>query len=130
MARNIWIGTNMSTRKVSGGKGSPGMAGGTYIKPAAKPVSKGSKKVTRRVENINETSDYRTGGAFGYKYKKGKLAEVVENAGTQKVKPRNLGKVLKKMAPSNKAEVKKYKETYTGSGPFKTPKVPVKKKSK
>lgn len=26
----------MSTRKVSGGKGSPGMAGGTYIKPAAK----------------------------------------------------------------------------------------------
>lgn len=120
----------MATRRVSGGKSSPGMAGGTYIKPAAKPVSKGSKKVTRRVENINETSDYRTGGAFGYKYKKGKLAEVVENAGTKKVKPRNLGKVLKKMAPSNKAGVKKYKETSTGAGPLKTPKVPVKKKSK
>ena len=97
---------------------------------AAKTISKGSKKVTRRVENINETADYRSGGAFAYKYKKGKLAEVQENAGTAKVKPRNLGKVLKKMAPSSKAEVKKYKETYTGSGPFKTPKVPVKKKTK
>ena len=29
----------MSTRKVSGGKGSPGMAGGTYTRPAKKDVN-------------------------------------------------------------------------------------------
>ena len=88
----------------------------------------GKTKVTSRVRNINEVADYRTGGAFAYEYKKGKLKEIVENAGSKKVKPRNLNKVLKKMAPSNKKEVKKYKETKTAGGPYKISKVPVKPK--
>ena len=92
-------------------------------------TTKGKAKVNRRVNKINEVADYRTGGAFAYTYNKGKLKEVVENAGTTKVKPRNLGKVLKKMAPSNKAEYKKSKEINTGSGPFKNSKVPVKPKA-
>ena len=95
-----------------------------------KTISQGKAKVIRRVENINETSDYRTGGAFGYQYKKGKLKEVVENAGTRKVKPRNLGKVLKKMAPSSKQETKRYAKRDKTVGPFGTPKVPVKRKAK
>ena len=97
---------------------------------AAKTISKGSKKVRTRVNNINDIADARTGGAFGYQYKKNKLTDVIGGTGTSKVKPRNLGKVLKKMAPNNKAGVKKYKETSTGAGPFITPKVPVKKKAK
>ena len=105
-------------------------AGGRNVAPINRPqVSKGKAKVMRRVDDINETSDASTGGAFRYDYKKGKLSEVIEG-GTAKVKPRGLGKVLKQMAPSNKEAWKKSKETNTGAGPFRTPKVPVKKSGK
>jgi|LakMenEpi03Aug12_release.lakeMendotaPanAssembly.Ray.scaffolds.fasta_scaffold923761_1 hypothetical protein len=97
---------------------------------AAKTISKGKNKVIRRVDNINETSDYRTGGTFGYEYKKGKLSEVVENSGSGKVKPRNLGKVLKKMAPNAKQSAKQYAKRDKTMGPFGTKKVPIKKKGK
>ncbi len=95
----------------------------TTIKPG---MTKGKAKVESRINRLNEIADYRTGGAFGYTYKKGKLKEVVENSGTKKVKPRNIKKVTDKMAPSSKKESKKFKETFKGTGPFKTPKVPVK----
>jgi len=88
----------------------------------------GKIKVESRINRLNEIADYRTGGAFGYTYKKGKLKEVVQNSGTKKVKPRNIKKVTDKMAPSLKKESKKFKETFKGTGPFKTPKVPVKPK--
>jgi hypothetical protein len=97
---------------------------------AKKSVSKGKAKVGRRVVRINEEADYRTGGAFGYNYKKGKLTEVVEGSGPYKVKPRNLGKVLKKMAPSAKQSAKKYAKRDKSTGPFGVKPVPVKKKNK
>lgn len=106
----------------------PGKPKPTAGKVIPKPQTTGSKKVAARVKNINEVADYRTGGAFAYEYKKGKLKEIVENAGSKKIKPRNLNKVLKKMAPSSKKEVKKYKETKTAGGPYKISKVPVKPK--
>jgi hypothetical protein len=119
----------MATGRVSGGRRSGGIAGGTRMN-TTKNTSKGKAKVVRRVENINETADARTGGAFGYNYKKGKLTEVIEGAGTSKVKPRNLGKVLKKMAPSSKQTAKKYAKRDKSTGPFGVKPVPVKKKAK
>lgn len=120
MARSIRI------ESIGGGGGTP-RVGGSVSRPVK--TTKGKAKVNRRVNNINEVADYRTGGSVGYTYNKGKLKEVVQNDGTVKVKPRNLGKVLKRWAPSHKAEHKKYKETNTGSGPFRNPKVPVKPKA-
>ena len=93
-------------------------------------ISKGKAKVIRRVEDINETADYRTGGAFAFKYKKGKLKEVAEDAGTFKIKPRNLGKALKKMAPNSKESAKRYAKRDKSTGPFGVKPVPVKKKGK
>jgi len=104
-------------------------AGGRNVDPLYQPQSRGATKVANRVDELNSISDARTGGAFQYQYKKGKLTELVEG-GSRNVKPRDLGKVTKQMAPSNKAAVKKYKETNTGAGPFKTPKVPAKKSGK
>ena len=43
----------MSTRKVSGGKGSPGMAGGTYIRSAKKDV-KAALKTAKKTKPLAE----------------------------------------------------------------------------
>jgi hypothetical protein len=136
MARNIWIGIKMvaplvgiavaSAAKLAAQK----LAKESAKRAAVKATSKGKAKVESRINRLNEIADYRSGGAFGYEYKKGKLKEVVENSGTKKVKPRNIKKVTDKMAPSSKKDYKKYKEQNKGTGPFKTPKVPVKRKSK
>jgi hypothetical protein len=119
----------MATGRVSGGRRSGGIAGGTRMN-TTKNTSKGKAKVESRINRLNEIADYRSGGAVGYEYKKGKLKEIVENSGIKKVKPRNIKKVTDKMAPSSKKDYKKYKEQNKGTGPFKTPKVPVKRKSK
>lgn len=119
----------MRASRIEGIAGGAGMGSrAKSVKP--KPVSKGKAKVTRRVEDINEMSDIRTGGTFAYKYKKGKLKEVAEDAGTVNVKPRNLGKVLKKMAPTSKQTQKKYAKRDKTRGPFGVKPVPVKKKAK
>ena len=119
----------MRASRIEGVGGGVGMSSrAKSAKP--KSVSKGKAKVIRRVEDINEMSDIRTGGTFGYKYKKGKLKEVIEDAGTSKVKQRNLGKVLKKMAPTQKQTQKKYDRRDKTRGPFGVKPVPVKKKGK
>jgi hypothetical protein len=89
-----------------------------------KGISKGAAKVKKRVERLNEIADYRTGGNVAFKYKKGKLTDVQGGTGSGKVKPRNIGKATKQMAPLTGA--KKYKmEKLKYAG-----KVPVKKKKK
>ncbi len=89
-----------------------------------KGLSKGAAKVKKRVQKLNEIADYRTGGNVNFDYKKGKLTDVSGGTGSGKVKPRNLGKATKQMAPSSKAGAKKY-----GMEKLKSqPKVPVKKK--
>ena len=95
-----------------------------------KTISQGKAKVIRRVNNLNEIADYRTGSTIGYQYKKKKLTDVIGGTGTTKVKARNLGKITKKMAPSSKQENKRYAKRDKTVGPFGTPKVPVKKKAK
>ena len=119
----------MKIRGESGGMPAR-MGGGAGASRGGKTVSKGKAKVIRRVEDINETADYRTGGAFAFKYKKGKLKEVAEDAGTFKIKPRNLGKALKKMAPNSKESAKRYAKRDKSTGPFGVKPVPVKKKNK
>ena len=95
-------------------------------KAVVKTISAGKKKVQKRVANLDEEVDYRTGGSFGFSYKKGQLSqyELGEKAAItkEKVKPRNLGKVTKKIVPSGKAAdkiIKKYKQS--------PPTVPVKR---
>jgi hypothetical protein len=93
-------------------------------------INEGKAKVIRRVNNLNEIADARTGGYVGYQYKKKKLTDVIGGTGTTKVKARNLGKITKKMAPSSKQQIKKYAKRDKTVGPFGTPKVPVKRKAK
>lgn len=96
-------------------------------KAVVKTISAGKKKVEKRVAKLEEEVDYRTGGAFGVGYKKGKLNhyEYGDKAFPvikEKVKPRNLGKVTKKIVPSGKTAnkiIKKYKQS--------PPAVPVKR---
>jgi ABC-type lipoprotein export system ATPase subunit len=89
-----------------------------------KGLSKGAAKVKKRVQNLNEIAEYRTGGNVSFDYKKGKLTDVSGGTGSGKVKSRNLGKATKQMAPSSKKATKKYKMEKLKS----EPKVPVKKK--
>jgi len=89
-----------------------------------KGLSKGAAKVKKRVKNLNEIAEYRTGGNVSFDYRKGKLTDVLGGTGSGKVKPRNLGKATKQMAPSSKKATKKYKMEKLKS----EPKVPVKKK--
>jgi len=125
-----------SIRIESIGGGSRGVGGS--VSRTVK-TTKGKAKVNRRVNNINDEADNRTGGAFGYTYNKSKLKEVVDNSGTTKVKPRNLGKTLKQIAPSRKKEVKIVNKIIKNRGeaikpnvkvnPRNVPKVPVKPKA-
>ena len=72
---------------------------------AIKVVSKitvGKKKVERKVQKLDTIAEARTGGNLGYTYKKGKMTEVFGNHSPIKVKPRNIGKLTKQMAPSDK----------------------------
>jgi ABC-type glutathione transport system ATPase component len=91
-----------------------------------KGLSKGAAKVKKRVQNLNEIAEYRTGGNVSFDYRKGKLTDVSGGTGSGKVKPRNLGKATKQMAPSSKKATKKYKMEKLKS----EPKVPVKKRGK
>jgi hypothetical protein len=99
-------------------------------KAVVKTISAGKKKVEKRVAKLDEEVDYRTGGSFGFGYKKGKLTQYEYGDKAfpitkEKVKPRNLGKVTKKIVPSGKTGdkiIKKYKTPIT--------KVPVKKRGK
>ena len=93
-------------------------------------ISRGAKKVQRRVNELNEIADARTGGSVRLDYKKNKLTDVVGGTGSKNVKPRNLGKVTKQMAPSAKTEAKRYAKRDKSVGPMGVAKVPVKKKSK
>ena len=101
----------------------------------SKPITKGKAKVEKRVATLNEIADYRTGGNYQYEYKKKMLGDVVQPVKDKpiKVKPRNLGKVTKEMAPSGKRakrqEIRKYygtPEQRTRTGRKTTP-MPVKK---
>jgi hypothetical protein len=99
-------------------------------KSVVKTISAGKKKVEKRVAKLDEEVDYRTGGSFGFGYKKGKLTQYEYGDKAfpitkEKVKPRNLGKVTKKIVPSGKTAnkiIKKYKQS--------PPAVPVKKRGK
>ena len=108
---------------------------GLVKKGVKKAVSKGKAKVEKRVAILNEIADYRTGGNYQYEYKKKMLGDVVQPVRDKpiKVKPRNLGKVTKEMAPSGKRakrqEIRKYygtPEQRTRTGRKTTP-MPVKK---
>jgi len=89
-----------------------------------KGLSKGAAKVKKRVQNLQEEADYRTGGNVILDYKKGIMTDVSGGTGSGKIKPRNLGKATKQMAPSSKKGTKKYKMEKLKY----QPKVPVKKK--
>ena len=71
-----------------------------------KGITAGKLKVDKRVEKLDTIAEGRTGGNLGYVYKKGRMIEVFDNHPPIKVKPRNIGKLTKQMAPSRKKETK------------------------
>ena len=74
---------------------------------AVKKLTAGKVKVNKKVEKLDTIAEGRTGGNLGYVYKKGKMIEVFGNHSPIKVKPRNIGKLTKQMAPSTKKASKK-----------------------
>lgn len=85
----------------------------------------GKRKVDRKVGILDTIAEHRTGGNLGYVYKKGKMIEVFDNHPPIKVKPRNIGKLTKQMAP-NKKQTEKIIRKVTP----KKPGIPVKRRSK
>lgn len=106
----------------------------------SKGISKGAAKVKKRVEKLDTIAEGRTGGNLGYVYKKGRMIEKFNNHPPIKVKPRNIGKLTKQMAPSSKKTVKVINKITKKSGsavkpnvmvnPRTAPKVPVKRRGK
>ena len=82
-------------------------------------------EVNKKVEKLDTIADARTGGNLGYIYKKGKMIEVFGNHSPIKVKPRNIGKLTKQMAP-NKKQTEKIIRKVTP----KKPGIPVKRRGK
>lgn len=107
---------------------------------AVKKITAGKAKVDKKVRILDETAEHRTYGNLRYVYKKGKMTEVFGNHSPIKVKPRNIGKLTKQMAPSSKKTVKVINKITKKSGsavkpnvmvnPRTAPKVPVKRRSK
>ena len=103
-----------------------------------KGISKGAAKVKKRVQNLQEEADYRTGGDVSLIYKKGILKDLSGGTGSGKVKPRNMGKVTKQIAPNSKKQtksinkiIKKHGKAIIPNGtvnPRSVPKVTVKKR--
>lgn len=90
-----------------------------------KGTTTGKRKVDRKVGILDTIAEHRTGGNLGYVYKKGKMIEVFGNHSPIKVKPRNIGKLTKQMAP-NKKQTEKIIRKVTP----KKPGIPVKRRSK
>lgn len=90
-----------------------------------KGISKGAAKVKKRVEIFDTIADARTGGNLSYVYKKGKMIERFENHPPIKVKPRNIGKLTKQVAP-NKKQTEKIIRKVTP----KKPGIPVKRRGR
>lgn len=105
-----------------------------------KGTTAGKAKVDKKVRILDETAEHRTYGNLRYVYKKGKMTEVFGNHSPIKVKPRNIGKLTKQMAPNNKKQTKKINKIIKNTGfaikpnvmvnPRTAPKVPVKRRSK
>jgi hypothetical protein len=104
----------------------------------SKGTTAGKAKVNKKVQKLDTIAEGRTGGNLGYVYKKGKMIEVFGNHSPIKVKPRNIGKLTKQMAPSNKKEIKSINKIIKKQGkaikpnvmgnPRSAPKVPTKKR--
>lgn len=92
---------------------------------AVKKITAGKAKVDKKVRILDETAEHRTYGNLRYVYKKGKMTEVFGNHSPIKVKPRNIGKLTKQMAP-NKKQTEKIIRKVTP----KKPGIPVKRRSK
>ena len=80
-------------------------------KAVVKTITAGKKKVEKRVAHLDEEADFRTGGSFGFGYKKGKLTQYEYGdkafpVTKEKVKPRNLGKVTKQILSPSKTKRK------------------------
>ena len=116
------------------------MANPMKIVKAVKKVTAGKAKVNRNVRIFNQEVEDRTGGSFGHIYKKGKMIEVFGNHSPIKVKPRNIGKLTKQMAPSKKKETKSINKIIKKQGkaikpnvmvnPRSAPKVPTKRRGR
>jgi hypothetical protein len=114
------------------------MANPMKIVKAVKKVTAGKAKVNKKVQKLDTIAEGRTGGNLGYVYKKGKMIEVFGNHSPIKVKPRNIGKLTKQMAPSKKKETKSINKIIKKQGkaikpnvmgnPKSAPKVPTKKR--
>ncbi len=92
---------------------------------AVKKLTTGKAKVDKKVRILDETAEHRTYGNLRYVYKKGKMTEVFGNHSPIKVKPRNIGKLTKQMAP-NKKQTEKIIRKVTP----KKPGIPVKRRGK
>ena len=107
---------------------------------AVKKITAGKAKVNKNVRIFNQEVEDRTGGTFGYVYKKGKMIEVHNEYPPIKVKPRNIGKLTKQMLPNSKKQTKSINKIEKNKGkaikpnvmgnPRTAPKVPVKRRSK